>query len=62
MVVSAWRRVSFVLRQAEDIWLVIPLTLRKRNGRSKILPPKDVGLPGSLSRHPHVLRAVARAW
>jgi hypothetical protein len=62
MVVSAWRRVSFVLRQAEDIWLVIPLTLRKRNGRSKILPPKDVGLPGSLSRHPHVLRAIARAW
>jgi hypothetical protein len=42
---------------ATSIRVVIPLTLRKRNGRPKILPPEDAGLPGS-----HGLRAIARAW
>ena len=41
---------------------MIPLTLRKRNGRPKILPPEDAGLPGSHGQDPHVLRAIARAW
>ena len=42
--------------------VVIPLTLRKRNGWPKILPPEDAGLPGSHGQDPHVLRAIARAW
>jgi hypothetical protein len=47
---------------ATSIRIVIPLTLRKRNGRPKILPPEDAGLPGSQGQDPHVLRAIARAW
>ena len=47
---------------ATSIRIVIPLTIRKRNGRPKILPPEDAGLHGSLGQDPHVLRAIARAW
>ena len=47
---------------ATSIRVVIPLTLRRRNGRPKILPPEDAGLPGSHGQDPHVLRAIARAW
>ena len=42
--------------------VVISLTLRKRNGRHKILPPEDAGLPGSHGQDPYVLRAIAQAW
>jgi len=44
------------------IRVVIPLTIRKRNGRPKILPPDDVTARQDRSQHPHVLRAIARAW
>ena len=42
--------------------VVIPLTIRKRNGRPRILPPDDVDLRESRAQEPHVLRAIARAW
>ena len=42
--------------------VVIPLTIRKRNGRSKILPPEDVAMSNGRAQDPHVLRAIARAW
>jgi len=39
----------------------IPLTIRKRNGRPKIMPPADmVPDPGGVD--PHVLKAIAKAW
>ncbi len=39
----------------------IPLTIRKRNGRPKIVPPADlVPDPGGVD--PHVLKAIAKAW
>lgn len=44
------------------IRVVIPLTIRKRNGRPKILPPDEVTVREGLSQDPHVLRAIARAW
>ncbi len=44
------------------IRVVIPLTIRKRNGRPKILPPDDVDARNGRAQDPHVLRAVARAW
>lgn len=44
------------------IRVVIPLTLRKRNGRPKILPPDDADLRDGRSQDAHVLRAIARAW
>ncbi|SKB34612.1 hypothetical protein [Sphingopyxis flava] len=39
----------------------IPLTIRKRNGRPKIVPPADM-VPDTGGMDPHVLKAVARAW
>ena len=39
----------------------IPLTIRKRNGRPKIVPPADV-VPDTGGVDPHVLKAVAKAW
>jgi hypothetical protein len=39
----------------------IPLTIRKRNGRPKILPPADM-TPDTGGVDPHVLKAIARAW
>ncbi len=39
----------------------IPLSIRKRNGRPKIVPPADmVADTGRVD--PHVLKAVAKAW
>jgi hypothetical protein len=40
----------------------IPLTIRKRNGRPKILPPADMVPDKCGGVDPHVLRAIARAW
>jgi len=39
----------------------IPLTIRKRNGRPKIMPPADM-VPDTSGVDPHVLKAIARAW
>ncbi len=39
----------------------IPLTIRKRNGRPKIVPPADV-VPEIGGVDPHVLKAIAKAW
>jgi len=47
---------------ADTIRVVIPLTIRKRNGRPKILPPDDVDARNGRAQDPHVLRAIARAW
>lgn len=44
------------------IRVVIPLTIRKRNGRPKILPPDEVVMRDGRAQDPHVLRAIARAW
>ena len=47
---------------AGTIRVVIPLTICKRNGRPKILPPDDAGMASGRMQDPHVLRAIARAW
>ncbi len=39
----------------------IPLTIRKRNGRPKIVPPADMA-PETGGVDPHVLKAIAKAW
>jgi len=39
----------------------IPLTIRKRNGRPKIVPPADV-VADTGGVDPHVLKAIAKAW
>ena len=40
----------------------IPLTIRKRNGRPRILPPADMIPTNDGGVDPHVLKAIARAW
>ena len=40
----------------------IPLAIRKRNGRPKILPPADIIPVHDRGVDPHVLKAIARAW
>ena len=42
--------------------VVIPLAVRRRNGRPKILPPDDTGLDDNRDRGARVLRAIGRAW
>lgn len=44
------------------IRVVIPLTMRRKNGRPKILPPADIEPAHSRAQDAHVLRAIARAW
>jgi len=39
----------------------IPLSIRKRNGRPKIVPPADMA-PDTGVVDPHVLKAIAKAW
>ena len=41
----------------------IPLTIRKRNGRPKIMPPADLAPEyDEKGVDPHILRAIAKAW
>lgn len=44
------------------IRVVIPLMVRRKNGRPKILPPADHVPAGARTQDAHVLRAIARAW
>jgi hypothetical protein len=46
----------------DTIRIVIPLTIKRRNGRPRILPPDDVETVESRTQDPHLLRAIARAW
>ncbi len=46
----------------DTIRVVIPLTIRKRNGRPKILPPEGVQALEARSQDPHILKALGRAW
>ncbi|WP_173931231.1 hypothetical protein [Chelativorans sp. Marseille-P2723] len=44
------------------IRVVITLTIRKKNGRPKILPPAEYTPAEARMQDAHVLRAIARAW
>lgn len=45
----------------ETIRIVIPLTIKRRNGRPRILPPDDIAAEPQVQDR-HLLRAIARAW
>jgi hypothetical protein len=45
----------------ETIRVVIPLSIKRRNGRPRILPPADVEV-AEAAADPRLLRAIARAW
>lgn len=46
----------------DNIRVVIPLTIRRRNGRPKILPPENVTDQQTRAQDPHILKALGRAW
>lgn len=46
----------------DTIRVLIPLKLRKKNGRPTILPPADYKPSEDRSQDPHILRAIGRAW
>lgn len=45
-----------------SITVFIPLTIRNRNGRPKIVPPADVMPANDGGVDPHILKAIAKAW
>ena len=46
----------------ETLRVHIPLELRRRGGRPRILPPKHVEAAMGRGQDPHLLRAIGRAW
>jgi hypothetical protein len=46
----------------DTIQIFVPLKLRKKNGRPKIMPPADYLPSEDQAQDPHILRALGRAW
>lgn len=46
----------------DTIRVLIPLKVRKKTGRPKILPPADYCPCEDQAQDPHILRAIGRAW
>jgi hypothetical protein len=46
----------------DSIQIFVPLTIRKKNGRPKIMPPANYLPSEDQTQDPHVLRAIGRAW
>jgi hypothetical protein len=49
-------------KQDDTIRVLIPLKVRRKNGRPKILPPADFRPSEDQAQDPHILRAIGRAW
>jgi hypothetical protein len=47
---------------ADTLQVFVPLKLRKKNGRPKIMPPADYLSREDQTQDPHILRAIGRAW
>lgn len=47
---------------SNTIRVVIPLAIRRRNGRPKVLPPENVAALQSRAQDPHIIKALGRAW
>ena len=46
----------------DTISVLIPLKVRKKNGRPKIQPPANYQPSDDQAQAPHILRAIGRAW
>jgi hypothetical protein len=40
----------------------VPLTVRRRNGRPRVLPPENASELQWQTQDPHILKALGRAW
>lgn len=47
---------------SNTVQIFVPLKLRKKNGRPKIMPPADYLPSEDQTQAPHVLRAIGQAW
>lgn len=47
---------------SDTIQVFVPLKIRKKNGRPKIMPPADYLSSEVQAQAPHILRAIGRAW
>jgi hypothetical protein len=50
------------MREPNTIQVFVPLKIRKKNGRPKIMPPADYLPSEDRVQDPHILRAIGRAW
>jgi hypothetical protein len=50
------------MSEPNTIQVFVPLKIRKKNGRPKIMPPADYLLSQDQAQDPHILRAIGRAW
>ena len=48
--------------EPDTIQVFVPLKVRRKNGRPKILPPADYLPSEDKTQDPHILRAIGRAW
>ena len=46
----------------DSIRIFVPRTIRKKNGRPKIMPPANYLPSEDQTQDPHILRAIGRAW
>lgn len=46
----------------DTIQVFVPLKVRKKNGRPKIMPPANYLPSEDNTQDPHILRAIGRAW
>lgn len=46
----------------DTVQIFVPLAVRRKNGRPKIMPPADYRPSEDQTQDPHVLRATGRAW
>ena len=50
------------MAEPETLHVHIPLTLRNRGGRPRILPPKEIEVAMDRGQDARLLRAIGRAW
>ncbi|MCR9125944.1 MAG: hypothetical protein NXH82_07425 [Rhodobacteraceae bacterium] len=50
------------MAEQETLRVHIPLTLRNRGGRPRILPPKEIEVAMGRGQDARLLRAIGRAW
>ena len=51
-----------MMKPDESIRILVPLKVRKQNGRPKIMPPATYLPSEDRTQDPHILRAIGRAW
>ena len=50
------------MSEPNTIQVFVPLKIRKKNGRPKIMPPANYLSSEDQAQDPHILRAIGRAW